>query len=77
VAVNGAGPFKRVATIPGPVTGLTATADSNENLTITWKDSEGLEHREYYLASYPMRDEHEREYRKRFDAFEKVRKQQQ
>jgi hypothetical protein len=48
-------PFKRVATSTNPVVRLSATADKDENLTITWIDSAGREDHLYYPASYPAR----------------------
>ena len=69
--------FKRIATSLVPVASLSAVADPGENLTITWKDSEGVNHKEFYPASYPVRDESEKKEIERLDQFEKVRQQRQ
>jgi hypothetical protein len=68
--------FKRIATSPGPVVSLSVASDSQENLTITWKDADGGEHTEFYLASYPERDAHERAANDMLDQFEKARKKE-
>jgi hypothetical protein len=49
----GAAPFTRVATTAQSVVSLSATADSQENLTIEWQDVTGRRQTLYYTGGYP------------------------
>jgi len=55
VQVGLAIPFKRVATSSASIVSVIAAADTDENLTIEWTDSDGRKDHLNYSASYPAR----------------------